>query len=145
MQRLSNRAEGHGLVAGLQAKHSVHRARPVHVAAGEVPTPNTAAGQRLGQLSGKGAFIRARGGWREIPQAAGEEREHQAGQDQQRDFETGGPPPVGQRSAHRLDECQLRVGLVDIAHGDDGVSAVEQRQAQHAGFGAERGQGLLRT
>ena len=145
MQSLRDGPERHGFVARLQAEQPVHRRRPMHMAAGEVPAPDAAAGQRLGQLLGQGPRVGARGGRREVPQAAREERKHQPGQDEERDFEPRGLPPSGERGADRLDESELRVGLRHVAHGDDGIGAVEQRQPQHAGIGPERGERLLRS
>ena len=68
------------LTGRLEPEQAVHRRRPVHVAAREVPAPDAAARQRLGQLLGERAVIgRARPRRGEIPQAAREQGEHQAG------------------------------------------------------------------
>ncbi len=81
MERLGDGTESHGLAGGLQAEQPVHRRRPVHMAAREVPAPDAAAGQRFGQLFGEGIFVLAPGRGGEIPEAAREQCEHEAGAD----------------------------------------------------------------
>ena len=145
MERLGDHAEGHGLAGGLEPKQPEHRRRPVHVAAGEVQAPEAAAGKRLGQLLGE-AVGRLRGRGRgEIPQPACEQRKQEAGADEEGDLEPGVAPPIEQRLVNRLEKGQLRVGLGDVADRDDGIGAVEQGEAEHAGLGAEGGERLLRS
>jgi hypothetical protein len=67
------------LAGGLEAKHPVHRRRPLHMTAREVPSPDAAAGQRLGELLGPRLAILAFALDRrsEMPEAASKKREHQ--------------------------------------------------------------------
>ncbi len=143
MQRLGDDTEGHGFVARLQAEQPVHGRRPLHMAAGEVPAPDAAARQGLGQFLGQRAAVLARSCRSEIPEGAREQHEHETRQDEERDLETCPAPPIGERRSDRLDESQLRVGLRHIANRDDGVGAIEQRDAQDASLGPERGERLL--
>ena len=50
VQGLSQDAVGHGFGHWFGPKKPVHGCGPVHVTAGQVPAPDTATGQRLGQL-----------------------------------------------------------------------------------------------
>ncbi len=145
MQGLGDCPERHRLTGRLKPEQAVHRRRPVHVTPREVPAPDAAPRQRLRQLLGKRAVVGARGGRGEIPESSREQGEHEAGQGKQGNFEARRAVPLGQRGVNRLDKGELRVGLRYIADRDDGVGAVEQREAQHAGFGAKGGQWLLRT
>ena len=142
VKRVRDLAEGHGAAARRLAKKPEHRLRPMHMAAGEIPPPDAAAGQRLGDLAGKGVLL-ARGGVDEKPEGAAEQDEHQAAADENGDLDTGIAAPIAERGIDVLDKGELHVGLGDVAHGDEGVGAVGQRQAQHAGIGAEGGQRLL--
>ena len=53
MQRLAIARKAMALVARLKPEQAIHRRRPMHVAAREVPAPDAATGQRLGQLIGE--------------------------------------------------------------------------------------------
>ena len=145
MQRLGDGAEGHGLAARLKTEQPVHRRRPVHMAAGEVPAPDAAAGQRLGQLLGERAVIRARRrrarDTRGRPPSSASTRPVQTRRVISRlasRRQSASAAPTGWMKASCASVCG------DVAHRDDGVGAVEQRQAQHAGLGAEGGERLLR-
>ena len=109
----------------------------------EVPAPDAATRQSLGQLLRERAVIGARGPRGEIPQPARQQGEHEASQGEQGNFQARRAAPLRQRRIDRLDEGELRVGLRHIADRDDGVGSVEQREAQHAGLGAKRGEWLL--
>ena len=145
MQRLGDHAERHGPVEGLEPEQPIHGRRPVDMAACEVQAPDAAAGQCLGQLFGEASG--ACGGRRrgEIPEAAGEQGQQQSRADEESDLEPRVAPPVEERLVNGLKKGQLRVAFGDVADGDDGVGAVGEGQAQHAGLGAESGERLLRA
>ena len=143
MQSLGDGTEGHRLTGRLEPEEAVHRRGPVHVAPREVPAPDAATRQRLGQLLGERAVIGARGARGEIPQPARKQGEHEAGQGEQGNFQARRAAPLRQCRIDRLDKGELRVGLRHIADRDDGVGSVEQREAQHPGLGAKRGEWLL--
>ena len=138
MERAGDDAEGHGLVVRVEAKQPVHWRRPVHVAAGEIPAPYAAAGQRLGQLARKRAAHRSRRGGSEIPKSAGKEREHETGEHEKRDLQPRSLPPIGKGRVDRLDERKLRV--TDVAHGHECIGPVRQSETQDAGLRPEGGE-----
>ena len=94
MQRLGDGAVGHGLVERHPAEDAIHRARPMHVPAREVPAPDGASGQGLGEVTGHVVLFPRCLRRGEVPDAAAEEREHEPGADEQRNLEARVTPPA---------------------------------------------------
>ena len=145
MERLRDGAEGHGLVDRHPAKRPVHRRRPMDVSARQIPSPHGASRQSFGEVTGSNIVLFARLGRGEIPDAAAKERKHETGADEESDFEACVAPPAGKGRMHGLDEGDLRVLVRQVAHRDEGVSAVGEGHAQDPGVGAEGGERLLRS
>jgi hypothetical protein len=145
MKRLGDEAERHGLAGRLKAKHPIHRRRPLHMTAREVPSPDAAAGQRLGELLGPRLAILAFACEHrsEMPEAACKKRKHQPRAKQESDLKPRCASPIGERLVDRLDESELRLGLRHVADGDDGVGAIHELDLKNTGISAENGQGLL--
>src|SRR5215472_12475025 len=71
MQCLGDETERNGFAGRLQAKHPVHRCRPLDVAAREIPPPVAAAGKSLGEFLGQGTIVLAPNRRPEMSKAAG--------------------------------------------------------------------------
>ena len=145
VERLRDGAEGHGLVDRHPAKRPVHRRRPMDVSARQIPSPHGASRQSFSEVTGSNIVLFARLGRGEIPDAAAKERKHETGADEESDFEACVAPPAGKGRMHGLDEGDLRVLVRQVAHRDEGVSAVGEGHAQDPGVGAEGGERLLRS
>ena len=102
MQRLRDGAEGHDLVDWHPAERPVHRRRPMDVSARQIPSPHGASRQSFGEVTRNDILLFARFGRGEIPDAAAKEREHEAGANEQCDFEARVAPPAGERGMHGL-------------------------------------------
>ena len=142
-------AEGQEVVLALHAEDIEHRLRPEDAAAGEVPVPQAAAAavergvdaaaHRLVDDVGLARPCR-------LPvEGEAEDQHDEAGGGRQRDGEGRERAPARQRRGARLHHGELAVGGFEHAHGGERAGVVGQHDFQHAGAGAEGGQGLGRA
>ena len=120
--------------------------RPEDAPAREVPVPQSAAAavERGVDAAAHGVvdqvgLARAR----RLPvEGEAEDQQHEAGGGRERDGQRGVGAPGGERVVAALVDRQLAVRAFQRAYGGERAGAVGQRDFEHAGVGAEDGEGL---
>ena len=123
-------AEGEEVVLLRQAENVVHRMRPEHAAAREVPVPQPAAAaiERGIDAAAHGVvdeigFARPR----RLPvEGKAEDQHDEAGRGRQRDGQRGGRAPVGQRVVAALDHGEEADRIFQRPHRGEGGFAVRR-------------------
>ena len=138
--------EAEELVARLAAEDVVHRGRPEHPPAGEVPIDQAAAAAQKGGVdAGAGGAVDGvcfPGPRRLGEEGIDEDQDDAAGAGKQRGVGRERAPPVGEHRLGRLHERDHAARVGQMADGGDGVGAVGEGELQHAGAGAEDRQRL---